>query len=68
MGRRMDVDQLVGSAEIVERTTAGTYQTVHAWQQRDDTFPKPVVRLKMGTLWSWPEVRAWAKRTGRLPK
>ena len=66
MGRRIDVDQLVGAAEIAERCGAARPQVVHEWRRRYDDFPEPVAQLKQALVWNWPEVERWAKNTGRL--
>lgn len=60
------MDQLVGAAEIAERLGAGRVQTVHSWRRRYPEFPAPVARLKQAMVWNWPDVAAWARRTGRL--
>ena len=66
MGRKVDVDDLVGATEIAERLGLAQPQTVHLWRRRYDDFPHPVAHLRQGYLWSWTDVVAWAKRTGRL--
>lgn len=59
MGRRLDVEQLVGTAEIAERVGVGG-SVVGDWRRRYPEFPAPVARLAMGALWHWPEVERWA--------
>jgi hypothetical protein len=63
------VDELVGAAEIAERLGANKSTVVHDWRTRyqdsDKPFPEPVVTLKAGLVWAWPDVAAWAKATGR---
>jgi hypothetical protein len=66
MGRRLDVDQLVGTAEIAERLGLAHPETVHDWRRRHPEFPAPVARLRIGYIWYWPEVERWAVATGRL--
>jgi predicted DNA-binding transcriptional regulator AlpA len=66
MGRRLDVDQLVGAREIADRLHVAGRQTVQFWRDRYDDFPKPVVSRERAVLWYWPDVQEWAKRTGRL--
>ena len=65
VGRRVDVDDLVGATEIADRLELAQPQTVHLWRRRYDDFPEPLAQLRQGYLWSWVEVQAWAKRTGR---
>jgi hypothetical protein len=61
------VDELVGAAEIAERLiTSGQTSIVHDWRRRHPDFPQPVTTLKAGHVWAWPDVEAWAKKTGRL--
>ena len=68
MGRRLDIDQLVGAAEIATRLGLKTRQSIHVWRQRYPDFPEPVLKLSMGKVWNWPDVERWAKTTGRLPE
>lgn len=58
--------QLVGATEIAERLGLSLPQTVHLWRARYPDFPDPIAVLKMGMIWYWPDVEAWAKDTGRL--
>ena len=67
MGRKVDVDQLVGASEIAKRLGLSSAQAVHNWRTRHADFPGPVATLDMGLVWSWPDVEEWARRTGRLP-
>lgn len=60
------MEQLVGAAEIAERTGANSVQTVHSWRRRDPRFPAPVATLRQAMVWHWPDVEKWAKATGRL--
>ncbi len=66
MGRRVDPEELVGAAEIAERLGVARPQVVYEWRRRHTDFPQPVKRLSIGHVWNWPDVAAWAKRTGRL--
>ena len=67
MGRRVDVDDMVGTAEIAERLGLAQTQTVHLWRRRYPDFPEPVAQLRQAMIWSWADVERWAKNTGRLP-
>ena len=58
--------QLVGAAEIAERLGNKDPRVIHSWRRRYADFPAPVARLRQGLVWSWPDVRKWARRTGRL--
>jgi hypothetical protein len=66
MGRRVDVDQLVGAWEIADRLSVARPQVVHEWRRRHDDFPEPVVELRQVLIWHWPDVEKWAESTGRL--
>lgn len=61
------MDHLVGAAEIAERLGLSHTQSVHTLRRRYVEFPEPVAKLRQAMVWSWPDVAAWAKATGRLP-
>ncbi len=63
--RKVDVSDLVGTAEIAARLGAKNADLVHSWRRRYDDFPEPVASLRIGFVWSWPDVERWAKATGR---
>lgn len=57
--------ELVGTAEIAERL---------GWDRRKvavyvgrGLFPPPVVELRMGPVWLWPDVEKVARERGWLP-
>ncbi len=62
----MDVDALVGTAEIAERLGVASPEAVYQWKRRYPDFPSPVARLRIGFVWNWPDVERWARKTGRL--
>jgi hypothetical protein len=66
MGRRVDVEQLVGTHEIAARLNLADPRVVHSWRRRYPDFPQPVASLKTALVWSWRDIEAWARRTGRL--
>jgi predicted DNA-binding transcriptional regulator AlpA len=66
MGRTVDVDQLVGAAEIAERLGVSSSQTIHVWRGRHHDFPQPITKLKTAMIWYWPEVEQWARGSGRF--
>jgi hypothetical protein len=43
-----------------------TASVVHDWRARYPEFPEPVARLKAAHVWAWPDVEAWARKTGRI--
>ena len=67
MSRRVNVDDLVGAAEIADRLGIAYVETIHNWRRRYPDFPQPVAKLRQALIWSWPDVEAWATATGRLP-
>jgi len=62
----VDVDQLVGAAEIAQRLGLAQ-RTVHDWRRRHADFPAPVAELTAALVWNWPDVERWARKTGRIP-
>lgn len=68
MASSFDVDDLVGTAEIAEFLGLASSSVVRDWRRRHPDFPKPVRTLRMGSLWNWPAVEAWARSTGRLDR
>jgi hypothetical protein len=67
VGRKVDIDNLVGAAEIAERLGIKRPHLIHDWRRRHPEFPKPVIELKGTLIWEWPAVEVWARSTGRLP-
>jgi hypothetical protein len=66
--RLVDADQLVGSAEIADRLGLRRVQHVHWHREHDPSFPEALARIGAGGtyVWYWPDIEAWARRTGRL--
>jgi len=54
----------VGAAEIAVRLAVRP-QTVHTWRQRR-LLPPPRWTVSGQPAWDWPDIEAWARRTGRL--
>lgn len=67
MGRRVDVDDLVGLDEIARRLGMGYSTSAHNLVRRHADFPPPVANVGRIRIWTWPDVEKWAKATGRLP-
>lgn len=65
MGRKLDIDMLVGAVEIAQRLGVARPQVVHDWRRRHHDFPQPVTVVSRVSLWYWPEVERWARATGR---
>lgn len=55
---------LVGYIEIAQRAGVQRH-TVTSWRERHEDFPEPVEELRIGPVWSWPDVEEWLKSTGR---
>jgi len=64
VGRKVDVDELVGSTEIVERLGLTSREAVGAWRSRFPDFPAPVTNLASGPVWVWRDIDMWARVTG----
>ena len=65
MGRKVDVDNLVGAYEIAQRLGVARPQVIHEWRRRHRDFPEPVAALKTALIWDWTQIKAWADLTGR---
>ncbi len=65
VGKKVDVDDLVGAHEIAQRLGVARPQVVHEWRRRHTDFPEPVATLRTALIWEWTDVCAWAKATGR---
>jgi len=66
--RRVDVDQLVGAAEIAERVGVSNSRVIHVWRGRHTDFPEPITRLKTAMIWCRLDVEKWAVQSGRFAK
>ena len=55
---------LVGLAEIAARLQRPS-NTIVRWCERHYLFPEPVTRIHGARVWSWAQVEAWVKSTGR---
>ena len=67
MGKKVDVDDLVGAHEIAQRLGVARPQVVHEWRRRHADFPEPIANLKTALIWDWADITRWAKLSGRLP-
>jgi len=65
MGRRVDVDDLVGTTEIAQRLGLSQAENVHTWRHRHPDFPSPIATIGRTMIWAWPDVQRWARATGR---
>ena len=60
------MDKLVGAGDIAKRLGVKR-QAVHNWRERHRDFPQPEGKIEGGLVWYWPDVEAWARKTGRYP-
>ena len=72
MGRRVDVEQLVGASDIAHRLGWPRTQDVHTVRARDPEFPEPLCVLGGGErrgfhVWYWPDVAVYARKKGITP-
>jgi predicted DNA-binding transcriptional regulator AlpA len=65
VGKKIDVDDLVGAHEIAHRLGVARPQVIHEWRRRHADFPEPIAALKTALIWDWREISLWAKSTGR---
>jgi predicted DNA-binding transcriptional regulator AlpA len=65
VGKKVDVNDLVGAHEIANRLGVARPQVIHEWRRRHLDFPEPVATLRSALIWDWSDIRAWAKATGR---
>lgn len=59
----IDLKDIVTGAEVGRRLGISR-ERVRQLAERDD-FPEPIGRAGVAILWCWPDVEAWARRTGR---
>lgn len=62
----VDADDLVSASKIASLLGAKRPGVVHDWRRRQPDCPQPIARLTVGYVWSWPDIEAWARATGRL--
>lgn len=58
-------DDLVSVAEIARRS-ARPISTIQSWRRRHASFPRPIVELAAGPVWTWGDVAGWID--GRLAR
>jgi predicted DNA-binding transcriptional regulator AlpA len=61
VGRKVDVDDLVGAHEIAHRLSVARPQVIPKWRRRHWDFPKAVATLTTALTWDWVDVKAWVK-------
>lgn len=60
-----DLDDLIGKAEVGELGGVSSAAAT-MWGLRYEDFPKPLLTLRCGTIYSRKAVTAWLVKTGRL--
>ena len=67
MGERcLPASDLVGTQEIADRLGMAFRESVNTLMRRHADFPEPFARVGAVRIWSWTDVEAWARKTGRL--
>jgi predicted DNA-binding transcriptional regulator AlpA len=56
---------IVGAKDIAQRLGLAHPQSVSGLRRRHDDFPPPIAGLGKALVWAWPDVEAWALRSGR---
>ena len=56
----LDNDLLVGSTDIIARLGLRSRKNLHYYITNDPTFPRPLGTIGPATLWTWPDIEAWA--------
>jgi hypothetical protein len=64
--RQLPASDLVGTQEIADRLGLSYRESVNTLLRRHADFPQPFARVGAVRIWSWTDVEAWARRTGRL--
>ena len=59
----MERQEYVGAAELLDLLGVGRTRLATLTGQAD--FPKPAIILRMGSIWTFDDVAAWAERKGR---
>lgn len=66
MGRRVDVDDLVDSADVAQLLGLSERNSVNLYRRRYPDFPAPVFERPRSRLWIRSEILEWAgKRSPR---
>ena len=60
-----DLDDLIGVAEVGELAGVSSAAAT-MWRLRHEDFPKPLLTLRCGTIYSRAAVTKWLRNTGRL--
>ncbi len=68
MGRKVDIDDLVGAHEIAIRLRIACPQVVREWRCEPRDFRELVAKMKTRLNWDWREVETWATTKHRNKK
>jgi predicted DNA-binding transcriptional regulator AlpA len=66
VGKKIDLNHLVGATQIAQRLNVKRPHLIHDWRRRYPEFPKPIVELTGILLWDWREIEYWATKTQRI--
>ncbi len=67
MGRKVDLDDLIGVGEVAELLGLAHRNSVTTYMRRYDDFPKPVIEFADGKCRAWArcDVEGWQRSRGR---
>ena len=63
MRKKIDLDYLVGAAEIVQCLNIKRPHLIHDWRRRYLEFPKPIVELTGILPWDQQNIERWAAKS-----
>ena len=58
LATRVELDDIIGPAEIREMAGGVSGKTLHVWRHRDG-FPQPIKTLSIGDLYDRRQIRSW---------
>ena len=68
MGRKVDVDDIIGAAEVAEILGLSHSESVGTYGRRYRDFPEPMKVLKGSKIWSRAAVEGWRERHPGRPR
>jgi hypothetical protein len=60
----VELNELITGGELARRLGISR-QRMHQLREFDPAFPPALGKVGHAFVWRWPDVQAWAKRTGR---
>ena len=64
MAPLVELSELITGGELARRL-AISRQRMHQLRESDPAFPPALGKVGHAFVWRWPDVQAWARRTGR---